>query len=417
MPGLPYEYDANGNITAKQTTQTVSGTSGQSNMELSGHGSDSGLEIYRYDAFNRLSSYNNGAMAASYAYNANNLRSSKTVNNTKTDFVWNGQNLAAESTDSGVNTYTYDMTGIHTTDKNGTVMSYIKDSHGSVIRTADAAGNAMQEAEDRADYDAFGNVYTGSRNTPFGYSGEYVDSESGNIYLRNRYYNSATGRFITEDPAKDGLNWYVYAGNNPVMMIDPSGLDAVVILNTEGAPIADYVPLYDGDWTLGHMAVVVQDYYGDWYYFSLSKDGLVEYSAPRWALNDKENFNYWLSSYWSDYDVATYVTADTAKSYDYYHDAYENGVTYSAFLNNCSQFVVEGLKKATLYDGTKMSRYLGCINSSLPKLAMEEISNRFYNYCWNHDDYIKTINDQLWEAVYGVNKNPAVAKDLEKLYY
>ena len=36
---------------------------------------------------------------------------------------------------------------------------------------------------------------------------------------------------------------------------------------------------------------------------------------------------------------------------------------------------------------------------------------------WNHDDYIKTINDQLWEAVYGANKNPAVAKDLEKLYY
>ena len=106
-------------------------------------------------------------------------------------------------------------------------MSYIKDSHGSVIRTADAAGNAMQEAEDRADYDAFGNVYTGSRNTPFGYSGEYVDSESGNIYLRNRYYNSATGRFITEDPAKDGLNWYVYAGNNPVSFVDPWGLENV----------------------------------------------------------------------------------------------------------------------------------------------------------------------------------------------
>ena len=216
MPGLPYEYDANGNMTARQTTQTVSGTSGQSNMELSGHGADSGLEIYRYDAFNRLSGYYTGETKASYTYNANNLRASKTVNNTKTDFVWNGQNLAAESRDSGVNTYTYDTTGIHTTNQNGTVMSYIKDSHGSVIRTADAAGNAMQEAEDRADYDAFGNVYTGSRNTPFGYSGEYVDSESGNIYLRNRYYNSATGRFITEDPAQDGLNWYVYAGNNPV---------------------------------------------------------------------------------------------------------------------------------------------------------------------------------------------------------
>ena len=52
----------------------------------------------------------------------------------------------------------------------------------------------------------------------------YEYAESGNIYLRNRYYNSATGRFITEDPAQDGLNWYVYAGNNPVSFVDPWGL-------------------------------------------------------------------------------------------------------------------------------------------------------------------------------------------------
>ena len=28
---------------------------------------------------------------------------------------------------------------------------------------------------------------------------------------------------MSEDPAQDGLNWYVYCGNNPVMYIDPSG--------------------------------------------------------------------------------------------------------------------------------------------------------------------------------------------------
>ena len=44
------------------------------------------------------------------------------------------------------------------------------------------------------------------------------------IYLRNRYYDSSTGRFITEDPAKDGTNWYSYCAGDPVNFVDPWGL-------------------------------------------------------------------------------------------------------------------------------------------------------------------------------------------------
>jgi len=38
------------------------------------------------------------------------------------------------------------------------------------------------------------------------------------------WYDPDTGRFISEDPAQDGLNWYVYAGNNPLKYTDPTGL-------------------------------------------------------------------------------------------------------------------------------------------------------------------------------------------------
>ena len=74
-------------------------------------------------------------------------------------------------------------------------------------------------------YDAFGNLrsVTGETYNPFRYCGEYMDAESGLIYLRNRYYDPSVGRFITEDPAKDGANWYVYCGNNPVNRWDPLG--------------------------------------------------------------------------------------------------------------------------------------------------------------------------------------------------
>mgnify|MGYP004606809979 CR=1 FL=1 len=46
--------------------------------------------------------------------------------------------------------------------------------------------------------------------------GEYTDAETGMIYLRNRYYDPTTGRFITEDIAHDSLNLYTYCKGNPV---------------------------------------------------------------------------------------------------------------------------------------------------------------------------------------------------------
>ena len=82
-------------------------------------------------------------------------------------------------------------------------------------------------------YDAFGNYSEETdspKKNPFRYCGEYTDDETGLIYLRNRYYDPAIGRFITEDPAKDGLNWYAYCGNNPVNYVDSLGLGEKMVV-------------------------------------------------------------------------------------------------------------------------------------------------------------------------------------------
>ena len=83
--------------------------------------------------------------------------------------------------------------------------------------SVDAAYDGEEQIREY-EYDAYGNELTeneGDEN-PYRYCSENTDKETGLIYLRNRYYDSELGRFLTEDPAQDGLNLYVYCGNNPV---------------------------------------------------------------------------------------------------------------------------------------------------------------------------------------------------------
>ena len=144
------------------------------------------------------------------------------MNDARTDFIWNGQNLVASASGDTANYYTYDGTGIHSANINGTVYNYLKDEHGNVTGLTDSTGTKHTESYE---YDAFGNQQSENANTinPFRYCGEYFDEETGLIYLRNRYYDTAMGRFINEDPVRSGLNWYIYCKNNPLMFVDPSG--------------------------------------------------------------------------------------------------------------------------------------------------------------------------------------------------
>jgi hypothetical protein len=50
-----------------------------------------------------------------------------------------------------------------------------------------------------------------------------MDPETGLYYFNQRYYDPSLGRFLTEDPAGQGLNPYAYAGNSPLMYVDPDG--------------------------------------------------------------------------------------------------------------------------------------------------------------------------------------------------
>ncbi len=98
---------------------------------------------------------------------------------------------------------------------------YLYNGHGDVVQIVDVSGNVVNSY----DYDVWGNFLEKEETIEnhFTYFGQTYDEATGLYYLRARYYDPTIGRFISEDPIKDGYNWYVYGNNNPVMYVDPSG--------------------------------------------------------------------------------------------------------------------------------------------------------------------------------------------------
>jgi len=143
-------------------------------------------------------------------------------------------NIIAQN--NGLDFY-YDHTGVSAVRYDNAIYFYRKDAQGNIAAILDSAGNVVV----RYIYDAWGNhaVVDNSGNAvtngigylnPFRYRGYYYDVETGLYYLKTRYYDPETGRFITIDGISyldpesiNGLNLYAYCANNPVMAVDPNG--------------------------------------------------------------------------------------------------------------------------------------------------------------------------------------------------
>ncbi|MGA3262310.1 MAG: RHS repeat-associated core domain-containing protein, partial [Bryobacteraceae bacterium] len=104
---------------------------------------------------------------------------------------------------------------------------YGYDGGGTVRLLTDSAGTVT----DTYDYDAWGNTVNTTGSTPnvYLFRGERYDADLGLYYLRARYFDPLTGRFLTRDPGAGHvvvpatLHKYLYAGGNPVTAEDPTG--------------------------------------------------------------------------------------------------------------------------------------------------------------------------------------------------
>jgi RHS repeat-associated protein len=108
----------------------------------------------------------------------------------------------------------------------GTWAYHVNDGLGSVRQLADLMGQVVQSHS----FSPFGVPLGESGGEPYGYTGEQWDASAGLVFLRARYYDAGTGRFISKDPLSgfvtkpQSLNRWVYVQNNPVNRRDPTGL-------------------------------------------------------------------------------------------------------------------------------------------------------------------------------------------------
>ncbi|MBP7263999.1 MAG: RHS repeat-associated core domain-containing protein [Spirochaetia bacterium] len=197
---------------------------------------------YQYDLWNRLSAVYRSeagtdaatAPVSTYRYDPNGLRILKTTADTETLYPYGVDGTLLEETRMVMAdpSQTVRLDFVHAF---GTILAWqehsetitrrywaISDHLGSVSGASDESGTLVM----RQDYDAFGNPHdallpglTGPR-----FTGKDWDEEAGLCYFNARWYDPELGRFITEDPIRDGVNWYGYVNNRPLNLVDPSGL-------------------------------------------------------------------------------------------------------------------------------------------------------------------------------------------------
>ena len=253
---VTYTYDTWGNITEKKiyayTTATNPGTPSQTipYVYSTGTWSDQ-LTSYNgqtisYDAMGNPTSYRGKTLTwngkeltgvtgtASYTYDMNGLRTAKTVSGTATNYFYNNTVLMGLTTGTTYLLFSYDASGlVQAVNYNGTYYYYLRNGQGDIVKIIDGSGNTVVEYS----YDSWGKQLscTGTLATtlgvlnPFRYRGYVYDEETGFYYLKSRYYDPETCRFISADVYLStgqgvlGHNCFAYCLNNPANLVDDEG--------------------------------------------------------------------------------------------------------------------------------------------------------------------------------------------------
>ena len=228
-----------------------------------------GTTSFVYDVNDRLIR----AGSANFGYDASGNRLSRSFGGRNSEYAWDARGRLESVTLDGTQTrFNYDALGNRTLKHTGADESrYVVDSNSAtglpqVVQTRGAGGQVVKtfvhgtdllaeraasgtrhyhqdvlgstslstdttgQPEGSYRFGSFGVPETaGSAGLDFGFTGEQYDAETGLQYLRARYYDPATGVFLSQDPLLGELedpvtrHRYLYAASNPANFTDPTG--------------------------------------------------------------------------------------------------------------------------------------------------------------------------------------------------
>ena len=203
------------------------------NGNMTGRSEDSSTTTYSYDFKNRLTGidFPDSLPDQEYVYDGFGNRVQSTVGSEVTKYIYSGSRSILEL--DGQDNVTAVL--VRGSGKGGGIGSIIEierggqsqylhyNWRGDVVLVTDSNEQIIQ----KYDYEAFGKqLNSTSVDNDYQFSTKEYNEDSGLQYFGRRFYDPELGRFISPDPLwfVNGLNRYVFVGNNPINRIDPLGL-------------------------------------------------------------------------------------------------------------------------------------------------------------------------------------------------